>query len=65
MEERPKNWQEARERIAEKRETPIFTPEQITLAKSDYVDSFDRALEVLEDPPEALIQKENRNKGKL
>lgn len=50
MSDQPKNWQEAREKIAENTENPIFTPEQIRLVKSDYVDSYDRALEVLEAP---------------
>ncbi|AGL01620.1 hypothetical protein [Desulfoscipio gibsoniae] len=49
MPEEPNNLSLYAEQMREEQEVPILSPEWLNVLESDYIDTFDDALDVLED----------------
>jgi len=48
MTDRPENFNEAMKRLGEQDEAPMLSEQQANVINSDYVDSADEVLEILE-----------------
>ena len=48
MTDRPENFNEAMKRLGERDEAPMLSEQQANVINSDYVDSADEVLEILE-----------------